>query len=67
MAGLVNLACLKADLETESRTLQRQLQAEGTSYQTVLSDTRVNSLLELWNGCPACSLSTRTCQACRWP
>ncbi len=34
------------------RTLQRQLQAEGTSYQIVLSDTRENPLLALWNRGP---------------
>ncbi|MDT3446732.1 MULTISPECIES: helix-turn-helix domain-containing protein [unclassified Pseudofrankia] len=39
-AGDSAMAAVAHELATSPRTLQRQLQAEGTSYQTVLTSTR---------------------------
>ena len=39
-AGDSAMSAVARELATSSRTLQRQLQSEGTSYQAVLTDTR---------------------------
>ncbi|MGW7570878.1 hypothetical protein ACWGJV_31980 [Streptomyces tendae] len=48
-AGQSFINAVATQLMLSPRTLQRQLRAEGISYRIVLSDTRENSLLALWN------------------